>query len=157
MLQQLFPVNRIKVDLESVEKEELFEELVDMLVRTSAKPLPRSDVLACVLEREIKMSTGIIPGIALPHGKCAGIDGIIGAAGISRHGIDYEALDGKPVHAVFMLVSSVSDAEQHLRALKRLALVLEAPEFFREFIASDTGGKAFTTLQRYEELLTTQG
>ena len=98
LLQQVFAPGSIKIGLESEDKDELFEELVDMLAKEGGRDFPRASVLAAVREREDKMSTGIKKGIALPHGKAEGLIGICGALGISRRGIEYASLDGEPVY-----------------------------------------------------------
>lgn len=95
LLQQVFTPGRIKIGLESEEKDELFEELVDLVASHDKRAFPRVAVLSAVREREAKMSTGIKKGIALPHGKAEGVESLVGAIGVSRHGIDYSALDGE--------------------------------------------------------------
>lgn len=153
LLQQIFSPARIKVDLESEDKEEVFEELVDVLVRDGGKNYPRADVLAAIREREAKMSTGIKKGIAIPHGKTASIQGIIGVLGLSTGGIDYSSLDGEPVHLVFMIISSTRDSEFHLQALKALARLLEDPEFCIKLAQARTPAEAFSILKSYEDVV----
>jgi nitrogen PTS system EIIA component len=152
-LQSVFTTRRIKVGLESEDKDELFEELVELLDRDGGKDFPRTAVLTSIREREQKMSTGIKKGIAIPHGKAAGITGLIGAIGISRRGVDYDALDGEPVFIVFMLISSPEDSELHLSALKRLAGLLDDPEFYAELARAETPERAFAVLKSYEDVL----
>jgi PTS system fructose-specific IIC component/PTS system nitrogen regulatory IIA component len=156
LLQQVFTPGRIKVGLESEEKDELFEELVDLVARLDTKAFPRAAVLAAIHEREAKMSTGIKKGIALPHGKAEGVDSLIGAIGISRKGIDYSSLDGEPVYLVFLLVSAPGEAELHLQALKRLARLLDDPEFYTELMEADSPEQVFQTIKSFEDLLTLQ-
>lgn len=156
LLQQIFLPTRIKIGVESEEKDELFEELVELVARNDGKDFPRGAVLAAVREREEKMSTGIKKGIALPHGKAEGVQGIVGALGVSRRGIDYDALDGEPVYLIFLLVSSFKESELHLRALKRLARLLDDPAFYTELVGADTPERAFAILKNYEDLLTLQ-
>ncbi len=153
LLQRVFAPGRIKIGLESEDKDELFEELVDLLAKEGGRDYPRGSVLAAVREREDKMSTGIKKGIALPHGKAEGLSGLSGAIGISKHGIEYSSLDGEPVYLVFMLVSSPLDAELHLAALKRLAILLDEPEFFTELLGSDSPERASAILRNYESRL----
>lgn len=153
LLQQFFVPARIRIGLESEDKGELFEELVDLLARTGGRDFPRAEVLRGVLAREAKMSTGIKKGIAVPHGKAAGLRGIHGAIGISRKGIDYEALDGQPVFLVFLLVTNPTDPELHLSVLGRLARLLDDPGFLAAMLDAGTPAQAWATLQRFEDLL----
>jgi PTS system fructose-specific IIC component/PTS system nitrogen regulatory IIA component len=152
-LQKVFSPVSIKIGLESEDKDELFEELVDMLAKEGGRNFPRSAVLAAVRDREDKMSTGIKRGIALPHGKAEGLTGLIGALGISKRGIEYASLDGEPVYLVFMLVSSPKDSELHLAALKRLAVLLDDPEFYTDLIQADSPDRANAIIRNYETRL----
>lgn len=102
------------------------------------------------------MSTGIKKGIALPHGKAEGLTSLSGVLGISKRGIDYDALDGQPVFIVFMLISSPKDSELHLSALKRLAQLLDDPGFYTELVGAQTPESAFDILKRFEDRLTLQ-
>jgi mannitol/fructose-specific phosphotransferase system IIA component (Ntr-type) len=69
------------------------------------------------MDREKKMSTGIGNGFAIPHANCRGIASMTGAMGISSQGIDFDALDKKPVHIIFLLAISEKADETHLHVL----------------------------------------
>lgn len=97
------------------------------------------EVLRRVLEeRELLASTAIGDGIAIPHGKMDAVGRLVGALGRARAGIEFESIDGKPTHLVFMLVAPASSTGVHLKALARLsrlsrdadfrARLLEAPD-----------------------------
>lgn len=149
-LSDLFPRDRICVDLASADKEALFVELVDLIGSTGSTHFDREDALACVLERESRMSTGIRPGVALPHGKTDGVDRFFGAIGVSRLGIDYDAPGGEPVRIAFMLISPRSMASDHLAILKQLAGLLDAPGFVSGMIAASDPSEAYRIIERYE-------
>jgi nitrogen PTS system EIIA component len=153
LLQRVFAPGRIKIGLESEDKDELFEELVDLLAKEGGREFPRAAVLAAVKGREEKMSTGIKKGIALPHGKAEGLSGLRGVLGVSRKGIEYSSLDGEPVYLVFMLVSSPQDSELHLAALKRLAVLLDEPEFYAELLRADSPERVSSIIRNYESRL----
>ena len=153
LLQKVFAHSSIKIGLESENKDELFEELVDMIAKEGGRDFPRSAVLVAIRDREAKMSTGIKRGIALPHGKAEGLPGLTGALGISKRGIEYASLDGEPVHLVFMLISPPKDSELHLAALKRLATLLDDPEFYSDLIKAESPDRAATIIRNYETRL----
>ncbi len=142
----------IKINLESVEKDEVFEELIEELVAT-IPGLDRHTALQAVLDRESKMSTGVLPGIAVPHGKTDAIKGVKGVIGISREGIEYDSLDGKPVHVVILLLSSPDSSELHLRILKHLARLLENASFYGQLLEQKTAEDVYDLVCRYEEEL----
>ena len=150
ILWQVFTPKAINVNLVSEDKDEVFEEMIEEFVFLQPD-LDRTELLNSVQEREDKMTTGIMPGIAVPHGKSSAFAGIKGAIGLSSDGIDYDALDQKPVHAVFMLVSPIENREEHLQVLKILAKILEDPRFFRMLMASKTAEEAYDTLCSFEE------
>ena len=137
MFSEIFPVSNIIVDLESEDKDELFEELVEVLV--SAHPeINRAEAMSALKERENKMSTGIMPGIAVPHAISTTVKGVVGAIGISRNGIDYDSLDGKPVHVVFMLLFSPDETERHLQIMKQFAGLLQYQDLCNDLIKKQT-------------------
>jgi PTS system fructose-specific IIC component/PTS system nitrogen regulatory IIA component len=156
LLQDIFSVSQIKAGLEAQDKDEVFEELVDVLVRGCGIS-NRDGILAAIHEREAKMSTGIKTGIALPHGKAEGLSGICGVIGISWDGIDYDALDGEPVYLVILVVSSANDSELHLKTLKKIAGLLENPDFYADMKAAPSAEKAYSVLKHYEDILEKSG
>ena len=150
-LHEVFPPELIKIALESEEKDEVFEELIDLYCQVK-KNSGREDILDAVHEREAKMSTGIQKGIALPHGKTGAVENIQGILGISKKGIDYDALDDQPVYIVFMLLTPQVDSEKHLRLLKRLAELLDNPHFFTELQAQNDPRSANAVIKKYEDI-----
>jgi PTS system fructose-specific IIC component/PTS system nitrogen regulatory IIA component len=151
-LTEIFPPKYIRVDLEAEDKDECFEELADHFCQVS-NINAREEVLQAIRERESKMSTGIQKGIAIPHGKSTAVDDVYGVLGISRKGIDYEALDGNPVYVLFMILAPQKDSEKHLQVLQRLAELLTNPEFFTDLVAQKNSQGVFEILKKYEDLL----
>src|SRR3954452_25532072 len=89
-----------------------------------AKVVPgvEAETLRRVLEeREQLASTAIGDGIAIPHGKLDSVGHLVGTLGRSVEGIEFESIDGKPTHLVFMLVAPSSSTGVHLKALARLS------------------------------------
>jgi PTS system fructose-specific IIC component/PTS system nitrogen regulatory IIA component len=152
LLQELFVPGRIRCHLQAEDKSEIFEELVDFLATHYGLDC-RDDILDAIIRREAKMSTGIKRGIAIPHAKTNFTHGVIGVLGISDGGIDYESLDGEPVHMLFFLVSSEEDAGTHLSVLKKIALLVENPDFYRDACAAVDSEKVHAVLRSYEEIL----
>ena len=151
-LYDVYKPNFIKIDLEAEEKEEAFEELVDYFCQAS-RINARAALLDAIRERELKMSTGIRQGIAIPHGKTDAVDKIYGTLGISKRGIAYDSIDGKPVYLLFMILASPKDSELHLRLLKRLAELLDNPKFYTDLVAQTTREGAHGIIKKYEEIL----
>ncbi|MBQ9538532.1 MAG: PTS sugar transporter subunit IIA [Treponema sp.] len=144
-LQKVFPPESIILNLESTEKEELFEEMLQNIC-SRLPSVNRDEARKALLAREAKMSTGILPGVAVPHGSIDTVKTVTGAIGISRKGIDYDAMDGKPVHYVFMLLGNSSDNASHLETLRRIAILLINPAFVSKLADASSSGDIWDML-----------
>ena len=108
-------------DLKATTAREAVEEMVAALVK--AKAIPASDkrkVVDAVLRREKKGTTGFGNGVAIPHAKQDGVDGVVGTVARSAAGISFAALDGQPVHLFFLLLSNPDKPEDHLKAMEHI-------------------------------------
>lgn len=122
----------IKIDLEATDKESALKELVDILA--DIKDIgDKKSILRALIERENLGSTGIGQGIAIPHGKTDKVDGLVSVLGISRKGLNFEALDGEPVYILFLLVAPKDTAGPHLKALAQISRLLR-DTFFCELL-----------------------
>ena len=100
---ELLQENFILTKFKSTDKEDVINELID-LYKNNDKVVDIEQVRKSVLDREKIMSTGVGKGFAIPHGKTNAVKDILAAFGKSDEPIDYEALDGKPVNLIFLLV-----------------------------------------------------
>jgi len=116
-------------NLVSTTRNEVLAEMVDYMIDTSLihKDI-RQGVLTALIEREDITSTGIGNGFAVPHGKHPAIKKITGLVARSREGVDYCALDGKPVHLFVLLLSNQEIVNQHLYALTYVATTFKRAE-----------------------------
>ena len=153
ILQDVLLPEFIKIDMEAEDKDEAFEELVDHYCQTD-KSNAYNEILDAITAREAKMSTGIHKGIAIPHGKTNAVKTLRGVLGISKKGIQYDALDGEPVFLLFMLISPLEDSEKYLRLLKHLAELMENPQFQSELQVQKDSHNAYKIIRKYEEMLT---
>ena len=151
-LETIFPKETIVARLESTEKDELFEELAEVMY-AAVPELDRKEVVASLAAREGKMTTGIMHGVAVPHALLPGMGRTIGAIGISRRGIDYDSLDKAPVHVVFMLIGAQGETERHIKALKRIADVLQIPGFVDRMMRCTSASEVHNFLCNSEQSL----
>lgn len=121
-------IKGIKLDLEFTEKEGVLQELVDILAEVKDIGDKKS-ILRALIERENLGSTGIGQGIAIPHGKTDKVDGLVAVLGVSRKGVNFEALDGEPVYILFLLVAPKDTAGPHLKALAQISRLLRDTYF----------------------------
>ncbi len=96
----------------AVQRDDAIRELVAALVRASAVAAPEADALvASVLKREEKGSTGFGKGVAVPHVKHPTLPRMVAALGVSDRGVDFRALDQQPVYSIILLLSPERDPE----------------------------------------------
>jgi len=121
-------------------KKEVLIELIEVLKK--AQLIENTEqVLHVILERERLGSTGIGDGVAIPHGKMKGIHTILCAFGRSVGGVDFDALDRKPVHIFFLLLAPEDSASLHLKMLSRISKMLRDP-FLRKKLLEATDSHA---------------
>jgi len=125
--------------LGSTSKDGAIGEMVEGLVAAGRLAREASGpVVEALLEREALGSTGIGRGVAVPHAKDRNVRGVMVALGRSHGGIEFAALDGQPVHLVFLLLSSEDSAAAHLEALAGIAK-LARDEHFRRLLRNAEG------------------
>jgi len=127
-LSEIFKEDNIIPDLKSGDKTKVLEELVEALVSTRPS-LDKDALVRILLDRERLGSTGIGDGVAIPHGKFRGINEPIICFGRSLDGLDFDSMDGQPVHLFFLLVAPEDSASAHLKALARIAKILKNSSF----------------------------
>ncbi|MBI9103655.1 MAG: PTS sugar transporter subunit IIA [Spirochaetales bacterium] len=134
-LLEIIDQDLIKVPLEGNTKNEVIEELVDLLEKKGCLD-DRADVLSQVYAREAMGSTGLEKGIAIPHAKSTGVKSTVLAVGIKPGGIDFNALDGNPSSIFFMILAPPSQSAQHIEILSEIAKATTSAAFCRVLSAS---------------------
>lgn len=138
-------LDNICADLKSTGKMNVLAELAKILEGDC--PNTDEDQIAKILvERERLATTGIGDGVAIPHGKLSGIDGICAAIGISRTGIPFDAVDENPIHIFVTLLAPQHSTGDHLKALARVSRLLKDPAFRNRLLESKTPTEIYNTL-----------
>ncbi len=114
----------IIADLKGTNKEEVLREITDFL-QTQGLLKDKEALLKTLIEREKLGSTGIGENVAIPHGKSDELSHIITVFARSLTGVDFEALDQKPVHFVCMVIAPSNSTGQHLKALARISRIFK--------------------------------
>ncbi|MFP4168075.1 MAG: PTS sugar transporter subunit IIA [Desulfonatronovibrionaceae bacterium] len=124
-------------DLSAGTKEGVLAELV----RPLAEKLNRDGktLYDILVNRENLGTTGIGEGVAIPHGKADFLDELYLVVGRSRNGVDFAALDHKPVYIIFLLLAPEKSAGKHLKLLAFISKLLLDQEFRRGFM--DAAGR----------------
>jgi PTS system fructose-specific IIC component len=118
-------------------KREVIGELIGLLA-SAGLIADAPAVERAILDREALVSTGIGQGIALPHALIAGLGRTVMAVGRSSGGIDFDALDGGPVHLVVLMAGSKGQEKAHLVLLSHLARVLGDEQLKRRILGAGT-------------------
>jgi PTS system nitrogen regulatory IIA component len=114
-------------DLKAKDKKGILEELVSPLVETTG--IDQEILVKVLIERERLGSTGIGGGVGIPHGKLVDLKSITLGVGISRRGVDFEYMDGKPTHIFFLLLTPENSTGLHLKLLARVSRLLKKGPF----------------------------
>lgn len=118
--------------LKSTYRDDAIAELFTSLVGVGLFSAETSDeLMAKVLEREMRDSTGFGMGIAVPHAKHAKVTKMLAAIGISKKGIDFQSLDRQPVYSIILLLSPADRPEEHLQAMESIFTCLNRDSFRR--------------------------
>jgi PTS system nitrogen regulatory IIA component len=127
----------INLHLKGTSKEEIINELLDVLV--SAKKIQdRAAAYTAVMDREQKMSTGMKHGIAIPHGKSATIHDLVACIGISDNSIDFDSLDHEPCRIFIMTLSPLEKTGPHLQFLAEISLLFKSSEKRAEILKASS-------------------
>jgi mannitol/fructose-specific phosphotransferase system IIA component (Ntr-type) len=153
LLTELLSIERIKIPLDSQNKDDLLRELVDVAAGPGAPD--REDLLRAVREREAVLSTGIGHGVAIPHGKSSAVNDLRMAAGRSAGPVDFDALDGEPVSLFFLLVGPESAAGPHIKALSRISRLVRKDEVREKLVAARNAAEFLDALREAESLAAT--
>lgn len=133
-------------DLAATERDAAVSELVDSLVAAGAlSPDLRDEFIKSIIRRENRGSTGFGHGVAVPHVKHEAISKMAVAVGISRNGVEFNALDRQPVYSIFLLLSPEDKPEEHLDAMEAIFGNL-SQETFRRFLRQAGSVDDVTTL-----------
>ena len=114
-------------DLKSTDKKGVIDELAEPVAVETG--LNHREIVRVLIERERLGSTGIGGGIAIPHGKIAGLESLVLGFGLSRSGVNFDALDGKATYIFFLLLSPDNSTGLHLRILARISKLLKEESF----------------------------
>ena len=149
-ISEILDKQAIKVGLTSTKKEDVLKELVEVLAQIEDMGDQRS-IVKSLLERENLGSTGIGQGIAIPHGKTDKVEKLIAVLGVSKAGVNFDALDGEPVYIFFLLVAPKDCAGPHLKALAQISRLLIDTYFCQLIRRCKTPEEVFNLIKNEED------
>ncbi|UCC74828.1 MAG: PTS sugar transporter subunit IIA [Gemmatimonadota bacterium] len=149
----LLAPERVKVPLDSLDKEGILLELVDLVASSEGLTTQRDEVYQAIWEREEVLSTGIGEGVALPHAKLGGLEAMVMAAGVCREPVDFGALDSEPVRLLFLLLSPEAAAGSQVRALSRISRLVRDESLRKRLVSVEDAGRFLQVLEDAERAI----
>jgi PTS system nitrogen regulatory IIA component len=148
-------INReaIELELETTDKHTAIAALCDRLLKAHPRlveQISRERARRALEDRERLGSTALGGHLAIPHAVLPGLTGHFGAFARCTPGLDFGALDKKPSHYIFMLLSSAEDPKRHLRVLATIARVLGSEPIQKAIMAATSAAEIFETLATAE-------
>lgn len=136
-LYQLLTPATVRVGLAAATKEDLINDLVDLLEgQPAVKGL--EPIRQAVFARELQMSTGVGKGLALPHAKTAAVRDTVAAFAVTAEPVDYGAIDNQPVRLAFLLVGTEEARSQHIKLLSRVSRLMNRDPFRQRLLQART-------------------
>jgi len=139
-------------ELKATTKEAALAELTAVLTHAGGT-VDHDETVKVLMARERLGSTGIGDGIAIPHGKIHGLDDLMIAIGISNKGVDFNAMDGKPVHLFFLLIAPENSSGQHLKVLARISRLLKDNVLRKKLMEAESQDELFNLLVEQDNLI----
>jgi len=145
----VLPKETILADLKAADKKGILEELVTPVADIAG--VSREILLRVLLERERLGSTGIGGGIGIPHGKLKELEKLVLGFGLSRRGVDFESMDGRPTHIFFLLVTPENSTGLHLKLLARISRILKNDWFKERLMGAADQEAVYRIIQEEDE------
>ncbi|MCF6188557.1 MAG: PTS sugar transporter subunit IIA [Desulfobulbaceae bacterium] len=127
----------IILEMKAGGKEDALQELA-AAVHASCTEIDPETVFSAVQERELVGSTGVGNGVAIPHAKMSGLDRLVLSFGRSRKGVNFEAIDNRPVHLFVQILSPTGMAYEYLQTLARISRLLKVEANRRSLLEAVT-------------------
>jgi fructose-specific phosphotransferase system IIA component len=150
-LSEILTDDLIIIDFKPKDKWDAIKQLLELLEKAGKTPKEHHDViLSTIIEREKSVSTGIGEGVAIPHGTVDFLDEIVCSFGMIKDGLDFEALDGKEVYMIFLLVVPRSQFQNHIKTLATISRLLNNKAFRRKLRECETPSKVLSHIKAGE-------
>ena len=143
-LDDILPVSHIILDAEISSKKRLFECVAQLFAEQSG--LSQTEVFDCLIARERLGSTALGQGVAMPHGRHAGVLAATGAFVRLKEPIEFDAPDNKPVSLVFVLLVPENASGEHLEVLSALAIKLSDKTVREQLLVAENAEAAHRIL-----------
>ncbi|GBE30398.1 PTS system fructose-specific EIIABC component [bacterium BMS3Bbin04] len=138
----------IDLNLRSKIKETVIKNLVKKA--SDAHNLQASSIIKAVLDRERALPTGVGQGVAVPHATLESLDKPIIGFGRTKAGINFDSIDGAPVHLIFLLITPGGDVPLHLKVLSRISRLCQQPALRDDLLSATSSQQILDALKAAE-------
>lgn len=142
-------LDAILSDLKAKDKKGILEELVTPIATITN--MNHKELVRVLMEREQLGSTGIGEGIGIPHGKIKGLESMVIGFGLSKKGVDFDSIDGKPTHIFFTLITPDQSTDLHLKLLARISRVLKNDDFRTKLLMATTSEEIYGIIKQEDD------
>lgn len=139
----------INVDLKARDKKGVLNELTAPIAHLVGAQ--QDELVRVLLDRERLGSTGIGGGIGIPHGKFKNLESLVLGFGLSRQGIDFESMDGRPTHIFFLLLTPENSAGLHLKLLARISRMLKSDDLKERLMQAEQPDDVLSIVKEDDE------
>jgi len=148
-ISELLTDELINLNLSSKNKEDVFGELADMVHRAK-KVSDRDAFLRSLMKRENLESTGIGKGLAIPHARTDTVEGVVMAFARSERGVDFQSLDKKPAHLIFLIASPEREKSIYIKVLARTSRLLRNDKFRQQLMKASSPEEVIQLIEKNE-------
>ncbi len=145
----LLSENLITDSLHGENKYQVIEELLDLLV-DAGKIRDRESALNDLLEREQYLSTGLENGLAVPHAKTGATNDLLLAFGLSRSGLEFDSLDGKPANFIFLVLSPRDTSGPHIKILAQITRNFRNAEVNKQIMSANSNAEILEIFKNFK-------
>lgn len=149
-LLDILTIDCIKAPLVSADKQGAIGELVDLLAAAGRVKQAQS-LKDAVWTREQTRTTGIGHGLAIPHGKCLGVESLAIAVGKPLNPMEFQAIDSRPVKLIILLASPPNATSDHIQALAHISRLMTVEEFRQKMYAASSAQEIYDLFKSQEQ------
>lgn len=149
MLKELITENLIIPQLTKRDKEGVIGELCSLFSRVGVvKEVSKFE--EAIKAREEIESTAIGEGVAIPHGRSDAVGRLAVAFGGSKEGVEFNSLDGKPVHLIFIIAAPNDAKKEYLQTVARIARLFKIKGLKDKLLRSQSVNDVMDVLEEFD-------
>lgn len=152
LLQDFIDESLITCDLKSKDKESVIEDMVNLFVKKGIVA-DKTKFIEAIRKREELESTAIGDGFAIPHARSDGVKKIQVGLAKSKDGVDFLALDNKPVFLIFMIAAPITVRKEYLQLIAKIARLLKSNVMRKGLIQAKTPQDVLALIRDFDGVI----